>query len=69
MAQSVPDRSIINELAFGYLDAYYSTDKLQPAKGRENKVANGAAKIHNDKSNVKDGSAKKRASKNGSVKH
>eukprot|EP00794_Sanderia_malayensis_P016658 gene16658-18348_t len=26
MAQSIPDRSLISDLAFGYLDAYYSTD-------------------------------------------
>jgi len=28
MAQSIPDRSIVSEIACGFFDAYYSTKKL-----------------------------------------
>lgn len=29
MAQSIPDRSLVSEIAGGFFDAYYSTDRPQ----------------------------------------
>eukprot|EP00112_Aurelia_sp_Birch-Aquarium-sp1_P009240 Seg2040.7 transcript_id=Seg2040.7/GoldUCD/mRNA.D3Y31 product="Sphingosine-1-phosphate lyase 1" protein_id=Seg2040.7/GoldUCD/D3Y31 len=54
MAQSIPDRSLVTELARGYLDAYYSTDRLKPPPAKNGAAKNGAAK----NGNVKNGSAK-----------
>ena len=44
MAQSIPDRSLVSELACGYLDAYYSTDKLKPPPAKNGVAKNGSVK-------------------------
>lgn len=70
MAQSIPDRSIINQLAFGYLDAYYSTVKLPPLPNKEESVVKESTKKEETKSTAsRNGSIKKRGVKNGNVKH
>lgn len=70
MAQSIPDRSIISELALGYLDAYYSTEKHPPLPAENgNVVKKPVEKEEAPESPVKNGSAKKRGVKNGHVKH
>ena len=70
MAQSIPDRTIINQIAFGYLDAYYSTEKLPPLPTANGNVTKEAINEDVIKSTAaKNGSVKKRAVKNQNAQH
>lgn len=69
MAQSIPDRSIINELAVGYLDAYYSTDKLAPLPSENGTAAKEPVKTKGDNKPAKNGAAKRHGVKNGGTAH
>ena len=70
MAQSIPDRSIINQLAVGYLDAYYSTVKLPPLPSKKESAVKGSTKKEETKTTgSRNGSLKKRGVKNGCAKH
>jgi len=70
MAQSIPDRSIINQLAIGYLDAYYSTVKLPSQQAEEAKVVEDGTKKEEAKgTGTRNGSIRKRGVKTGNAKH
>ena len=70
MAQSIPDRTIINQIAIGYLDAYYSTVKLPPLPNEEADDGKEISRQEDAKTAAsKNGSIRKRGVKNGNVKH